>query len=90
MNLIAMAAKFKGWIATAFLFLVGVGLAYLSGKKDEKHSNEIEKKDAEIEQTKAVSSAEVSAATDAKKVTESVSRKSDSSIDDELQRFTRD
>lgn len=90
MNLIAMAAKFKGWIATAFLFLVGVGLAYLSGKKDEKHSNEIEKKDAEIEQTKAVSSAEVSAATDAKKVTESVSRKPDSSVDDELQRFTRD
>lgn len=90
MNLIAMAAKFKGWIATAFLFLVGVGLSYLSGKKDEKHSNEIEKKDAEIEQTKAVSSAEVSAATDAKKVTQSVSNKSDSSVDDELQRFTRD
>lgn len=90
MNLIAMAAKFKGWLATAFLFVVGVGLAYLSGKKDEKHSNEIEKKDAELEQTKAVSSAEVSAATDAKKVTESVSRKPDSTVDDELQRFTRD
>ena len=90
MNLIAMAAKFKGWIATAFLFLVGVGLAYLSGKKDEKHSNEIEKKDAEIEQTNAVSKAEITAAKDAKKVTQSVSSKSDSSVDDELQRFTRD
>lgn len=90
MNLIAMAAKFKGWIAAAFLFLVGVGLAYLSGKKDEKHSNEIEQKDAEIEQTKAVSKAEVSAATDAKKVVEHVSRSSDDGVDDELQRFTRD
>ena len=90
MNLIAMAAKFKGWLATAFLFVVGVGLAYLSGKKDEKHSNEIEKKDAEIEQTNAVSRAEVTAATDAKKVTESVSRKPDSTVDDELQCFTRD
>ncbi|QIS79350.1 Rz-like spanin [Pantoea phage vB_PagM_SSEM1] len=90
MNLIAMAAKFKGWIATAFLFLVGVGLAYLSGKKDEKHSNEIEKKDAEIEQTNAVSKAEITAAKDAKKVVEHVNRSSSDDVDDELQRFTRD
>ncbi|UCR74904.1 hypothetical protein Fifi44_00035 [Erwinia phage Fifi44] len=90
MNLIAMVAKFKGWIATAFVFLVGLGVAYLSGKQKAEQTAEVEKKDAEIESTKAVADTQVREATAAKKVVESVNRSSDTSVDDELQRFTRD
>lgn len=88
--MLLLLSKFKGWLAAAAAILIGFGLAYLSGKKDEEHSNEIKQKDAEIEQTKAASKAEVSAATDAKKVVEHVNRSSDDGVDDELQRFTRD
>lgn len=86
----ANLVRFKGWIAAAFLFLVGIGMAYLSGKKTAEQTAEVEKKNAEIESTKAVAESQVRETTAAKKVVDNVNRSSDTNVDDELQRFTRD
>lgn len=90
MNLTAMVVRFKSYIAGAIALAVSLLVAYISGKSRTEHAADIAEKDKEIEQTKSTASAEVAEAKSAKETVNSVSSSSDSTVDSELQQFTRD
>ncbi|QHJ79838.1 MAG: hypothetical protein [Caudoviricetes sp.] len=82
--------KIKYYIGIFLGVVALIGYAFLSGRKSGKQEVQAEVKEQEIVNTKAVAKAEVVAAVKAKETVQKVSNSSDSSVDSELQRFTRD
>jgi len=85
-----MVAKFKYYLTVVFGVLALIGYAFVSGRKSGKQEVQAQVKEQEIATTKQVSEAQVQSATVSKKVAEDVSRSSDSDVDSELSKFTRD
>lgn len=88
--LTVMVAKFKYYLTVVFGVLALIGYAFVSGRKSGKQEVQAQVKEQEIATTKQVSEAQVQSATVSKKVAEDVSRSSDSDVDSELSKFTRD